>query len=100
MTGSVNMLYLQFFLRKGVLLGHVGRNQDLKDRKDGSHTPLARARLPPQFPSLSSNLNIRRTHIDPQLGWSHASGMSSNPYHLRDGGALNELASHKMALEL
>ena len=29
------MLYLQSFLRKGVSLGYVGRNYNLKDLKDG-----------------------------------------------------------------
>ena len=35
---KATMLYLQSLLRKGVSLGHVGRNQNLKDLKD--HTSL------------------------------------------------------------
>ena len=31
------MLYLQSFLRKGVSLGYVGRNHNLKDLKNRSH---------------------------------------------------------------
>ena len=38
------MLYLQSFLRKGVSLGHVGRNKNLKDLKAGFEECTALAR--------------------------------------------------------
>ena len=39
---KAKMLFLQSFLRKGVSLGYVGRNYNLKDQKDLNEPGLTR----------------------------------------------------------